>query len=396
MSAESVINEYLSEEGGTLTLESLQVYVQEGVSIKPLAGLVQFLRQVKSMASIDKVFSTKKNVIRMAAVKAVKAVDDDIFSESEDDDSSSSDNDSPVDEPAPENEREAEGYLKRMYLYFKKVIKGLGFPEMKQVFRAALAVVTKLLMGVGLIGMAVIMPLSIPIALIIVVMCITNAVEQTKDIEDETERINLKQAFNNVMQGFKRMFLSLKINKGEGKFAIISSIIVGVLFWIKSKMHNVQYVFTSIFSHLRAGVVKPGWNLAKQNLAAATDAKLIIGMIMSADTREEVVKAMHQKGIPPERLAAIESQVQNLWDMSPEQRKPHVKKLIRGAVVSGAQKARPLEKEAASKTSKALYWGIVIVGVATILYLFANIVDSYNLKKVKEREDDREEFERTV
>jgi uncharacterized membrane protein len=396
MSAESVINEYLSDEaGGTLTLESLQVYVQEGVSIKPLAGVVRFLRQVKSISSIDKVFSKNKNSIRSAAVKAVNAVDDDIFSDSEEEGSGGNNNDTPVSKPAPENDREAEGYLKSLYLYFKKVIKGLGFPEMKQVYRTAKAVVTKLLIGVGLVGMAVIAPLSIPIALIIVVMCITNAVEQTKDIEDETERINLKQAFNNVMQGFKKMFLSLKINKGEGKFAIISTLIVGVLMWVKSQITDVQNVFTSAFSWIRQGGVG-AWNVAKSKISAATDLQTVAKLVTSAATREEVVEAMIKKGIDPKKLDELERRVKNLWDLPPEQRSKQIKGIIRGHYKKGLETAGGMEKEAASKTTKAIYWGIVIVGIATILYLFANMVDSFNLKRVKEREDDSEEFERTI
>ena len=400
MSAENIINDYLSDDStATLTLESLQVYVQEGVSIGPLVGLIDFLRQIKSMTSIDNLFSIKKNTIRMAAVKAARAVDDDIFS----DDGGSNKNDSPVDEPAPTTEAQAEGYLKRMFLYFKKIIKGLSFPEMKTIYTTAKSVIIKLLAGVGIVGMGVVIPLTIPLSLMIVVICIMNAVEQTEDIEDESSRINLKQAFNTVMSSFKKMFTTLKVGKGEGKFAVISSIIVGIMGWMKWKFINTDKarnviaskmtIAKKIISTFGGGPMKLLDNLEQIENA------VVKGVVSSAKGAIKTVMDM-LPGISQASILALLEKKRHAYDKAIASGKtPAEAREISRKVVSGIIKQVRDAKTTAGQsgaTSKVIYWGVTVIAIATILYLFANLVDSFNLRRVKEREDDSEEFERTV
>jgi hypothetical protein len=400
MSAEKVINEYLNDSGGTVTLESLQVYVQEGVSLKPLAGVVNFLRQVKGIEAIDRLFSKNKQSVRMASNKAINSVEDELFGDDEEIGSSDHKNNSPVNVPAPTNEREAENYLKRIYLYFKKFIKGLSFPELKQVFRVAVSVVTKLLIGVGVVGSVILTSgLIIPIALIITIICIMNAAEQTKDIEDETERINLKAALKNVLNGFKKMITSLKIDPQTTKFAVISSVIVGTLWFIKSQQKNIQELLTKGIGWI-ADTTKLGFDYSDSFLDSLM--KIPVRFVKgSAGTIRAFLDQF--RGADKVVVQQVVEKKNREYAAARQDGKTHeeARKIANDATRKLIEKIRK-GKERASRSNlgkqagKAAVWAIIIIGIATILYLFAEMVDNYNMKKVKEREEDKEEFERTL
>jgi hypothetical protein len=396
MSAESVINAYLDESEPTLTLEALQVYVQEGVSIKPLGAVMKFMKQIKNMTSIDRFFSGNKRMVRSAAHQAVRAVDDDIFGAESKQEKTQQKRNEPTGSPAPKNDKQAESYLKRLYLYFKTIVKGLSFPEMKQVFRVAVVMITKMLIGVGLVGSAILTNgLAIPIALIIVILCILNAAEQTKDIQDETERINLTSAYRNVMAGFKKFFFSFHFDKEEGKFAIISTVILAVLVWVKTHIKFFEKAFTALYHYVGQSGAKV-WSTAKGILGKASLYK-IMDLANNSENYKEFEAAMLAAGFSEENFDKVENMFKDGWESMPKDKKlAYLKDKLRGGIESGSAAAGKKTKEFGEKSAKYMYWGLIVVGVATILYLFAEMVDRYNLKKVKEREDDREEFERTV
>lgn len=392
MSAENVINSYLTDSESVVTLESLQQYVQEGISIKPLETLVSMLKQLTNFASINKLFSDNKSIVRSALNKSVKAVDDDLFSENVDIDKTEHTHNNPVNTPAPINEKQADGYLKKLYLYFKGFIKGLKFPDIKDVYKGAYTIITKLLIGTGMVLTSMVTAyIAIPAAIMVVVMCMLNAVEQTKDITDENSRIDIKSAFSNVMSGFKRMITSLTLEKGQGKFAIISVIISGTLLWIKHNMGEIS-------SKLSTFLAKASVQLAKGPDIAREIVKMLEGVEIQAikDIKSVLNNMLDKIGVFSEQQKnAIAYAFKHFKEQALAQGKTEAEAdtIAAQAVTDKIQEYLNLDK-IASKTTKVIYIGLVVAGVATILYLFAEMVDNFNLKKIKNAEDDREEFEK--
>lgn len=392
MSAEKTINNYLDDKSNNLTLESLQTYVQEGIDFKPLHGLISFLNNVSSIAAIQNLFSSNKKLVHMALNKAMKAADDDLFGEDEEVDEQSHKENNPTNQPAPTDEKEAESYLKRLYLYFKDYIKGLNFSDIKTIFKTAVAIMTKMLIAVGIVATIMVTWYVIPIAIIVVVICMLNAVDQTKDIGDETQRIDIKSAFKNVMEGFKRMVTSLKIEKGQAKFGILSTLIAGTLLWIKSNMSNIA-------SFINKYITKSS-NMASK---APDKIRLFIDVLSGVhwDKAKDLRTVLHNAlntvtGLNQDKkdiLAGLYAAVYE--DAIANGKSPKQAKVLAAKKVTERYAKLTNTSNVADKTTKVLVIAVSIVGIATIIYLFSEMVDNFNLKKIKEREDEREEFERS-
>ena len=112
------------------------------------------------------------------------------------------------------------------------------------------------------------------------------------------------------------------------------------------------------------------------------------GIELAVKKAGEQTAAMAKKQDPGLTVAALEQ----VKDRAGEIMRKRIDSIISGKISPSAVMGRKYGRTIAKFSIK---WVIPILIAATILYLFSEIVDSFNIKKLKE-EDNREEFERIV
>lgn len=352
MSAELAINNYICDDNKSLTLESLKVYVSEGVDINPLRVVTSFVDKLRDIKGLFSLFSNNKDLVRSSSVKALRSIDSTIFG-------SSDVNNSPVSKPAPKTKKDAENFLKRYYNYISNKVRGkISFQQVKAIFNNAFNIIVKLLAGAGIVALSIVQPLAIPFALIIVLICMWNAVEQSENIDDPNRKIDLKRSFNNIMSGFKKMFLSVKSQKHEGKFAFISALLVGFLWFIKKSTNFTKFIQV-IFANA-------GKEIARAGALITNVTKKMVDKLPES----EVAKAVSDEYFSGKKV---------------DIKFPSKEKIINAG------------GEAGTTFGKIMVVAVLpIIAIASILYLFAEVVDHFNLKKIKELDDEQEEFAKVL
>ena len=380
MSSEKKITSYLQE--GSVVLEFTK--------LRPLKKAIDSTSNIKNWADIKKVFSNHKKVVINATQLALASADDDLFGDT----SKPSRTNSPVKRDGPKTTREAKSFLKKLTGYLDKKLPGLKAGDVDQVFDASLVVVVKAL---GTVGFGVSLgllnaPIVIPIALILTITCIINAVEQTKDMRDKSKVIDVKSASKNVISGFKRWFTTLKLEKEQGRFAIGTAIITAFLIFIRTKVFKTKVI--GAFSVLGKGLARGIWGIKDFVANAGGEIPWLTGIKGSYEKTKKAIWS-------PDGSTIIKDTAKDL-------NTGLIKKFgdVAGKKIKQHDLAPP--KSLSSALSKGKFHGtkigeltikvaIPIICGAIIMYLFAEMVDNYNLSKVKQSDvDGREEFEKTL
>jgi hypothetical protein len=164
------------------------------------------------------------------------------------------------------------------------------------------------------------------------------------------------------MSSFKKMFTTLKIGKGEGKFAILSSIIVGIMWWMK---HN--FINTDKAQKLFATVIATAKSYGSSVMNTPTDLldaleKVKLGVVAGAagslKAGIETVKGL----VPGIARASIETLIrrkQHIYDKAIKSGKSHKEATIlaRAAAREWIDKAKSAATTStqASTTTKVVY-----------------------------------------
>ena len=375
MSAENIIDSYLKSDY-PVTFESLQIYVEEAVSVKPLLAIVRFISLLKDKASMLQLFSSNKDMIKSISNKTFNIVDDSIFGEKP------APKEKITDIPVPKTEEAAESFLVKFHKYMSSKFKGLKLEDLKSLFKMAYGVVMKILIaaipiGIGIVAAPAFIILSVISALIIVVLSVMNAVQQTKDIQDPTVQVDVKGAFKNVMSGFKKMFTSLKVGKKEGSFAIISTLLLTFMYFIK------KYTWTIIKEFETWGTL----------IFRALQSKMNEPLLKIRKIFNEDPVAIELANVGKEKLL---KHLKNTMT-SKEAEKLATELVDKYANVNTLKRAGETGKSWGAAAGKAFTLVVIpIICVATIFYLFSELVDFFNLEKLRMQDSPEEDFEKIV
>jgi len=377
MGSETTIQDYLIEgkidliENPTLTLLE-STLLKEGYSIDPIKLIVKFLSGIKDLVGL-KFLVAKKDQIQHGLVKSSIALMDPIFEEDTDKVETN-----PVLVPAPKSKKDVDGYLKKIHTWLSSKIQ-MDFPKLRQLFAKSYAFIVKALVGLGIVGTIASASyggymagdksiigavlgggIIVLLALMIVYLSIINAVEKS----EETDNINFDSAFTNIVNGFKRLFTSLKIEKGEAKFGIISVLLSSLSAWFVSNAVDVEKKLKQVVDFTKV-VGGHAWNFIKSKPIWGEFKQAILSRI-SKDTKV---------GTGEEAVQGLQQGVKDIG-VDPEVLKKTFDELVH-------------------KTSWFIKFVVVpFILFMTILYLFSEFVDHFNLDKIMkgEESESQEEF----
>jgi len=366
MSAEQVIQSYLS--GRNPSCELLESYLlSESISIDAFSLLVKSITSVRNLLQLENVFSRNKNTVQLTIRKTAAMIDSDIF----DDPISKKIN--PVNDPVPKTQKQGESWLKKFFVYISTKMKGLQWPSIKHIYQKSYALAVKSLIAAGIVGAAatlgvIAFPLAVILAIIITIMSVMDAVRNTAHL-DENERIDLDSSWNNVAAGFKKMITTLKLQKGESKLAIIGALLVGFMAWVKY-MSNIDVMLGDAAQ----------W--------AATKGKELVGAI-----REPLTDFVFgdEKGL--KRAQGLKDTVAGVGRVAVgDDAADNISDKVRNVVTVQGMRS------AAERLGWHLkVWIIPLICVLSIVYLFSNLVDEFNIRKIREAErEEKEEYEEAL
>jgi hypothetical protein len=381
MSAENTIKNYLIDGKVDMldnsTLDLLEsTLLTEDYPIKIMSVIANVLGSVQDLSGL-KMISAKKDMIIAGTKKSVGVVNSMIF-----DDDPQSEKDNPINQSPPKTKKEVDGYLRKIHKWLSSKIK-IEYEILKNLFNKSYAFIIKALVGVGLvapiavtiwggtggtkgIGMASALLISgvvILIALLAVYLCIINAIEMSQGDED---KINFDQALTNIINGFKSLFTSLKIGKGEAKFASISAMLT-VFLGLIYKVIPIEKYIKNILQWSKEGFVF-FYDLAKK-----------VGPIVI----EPIKDFLKNRGVTAS--------------------KEEVKKAATDIVNTVSEKSPKFKQLSSSlanmdKWVEKMTWFVKVIVVPficfmVIIYLFAELVDRFNLEKIRKGEQGETEEE---
>lgn len=265
-------------------------------------------------------------------------------------------------------------------------------------------------------------------AVILTLIVILDAVKKSEQTGDKSKKISLKESFNNVFTGFKKMVTSLKIQKKETSFAFMIVILSAVANLVRkipsgnydksvaisvtTKTGSVESVFRGIGEVIGKGLAHLGNFYSK--IADAVKGKAddsvryrVISAVVSNNDKDEESKAttLIRKHLPwdsateglreKEKTDAIEA-AKKAAEKSGEKiasDSPHVK--FSHAI---PQKIDPIviKKEGEVLGSLLLKYakGVTVIAcIVSILYYFTEMVDQFNKSKLKDDNDSENEKE---
>lgn len=216
-------------------------YLNEGIALKSVHKLMVMVRSINGTDRMMKFFGGKLNQFGSIHRNTVNAVDDIIFGGPTDDGSSSEE--SPPKEPAqkkktpptkkPKTKQETESFMYEIWEYIKNIIPNISWEEVRKTLRVVWTVVARLIHGAGLVTSGILMgPYGFGIVaascVILTLLSIFNAYWKTKN--DTNSAISLLDSAKNVLEGFKKYFTSLEVQRYENKFTILSVFMLAVLY----------------------------------------------------------------------------------------------------------------------------------------------------------------------
>jgi len=380
MSAENTIKNYLIDGKVDMldnsTLDLLEsTLLTEDYPIKTMTVIANVLGSVQDLSGL-KMISAKKDMIITGIKNSVKVVDSIIF-----DDDSQSEKDNPINQSPPKTKKEVDGYLRKIHKWLSSKIE-IEFQVLKNLFNKSYAFIIKALVGVGLVapiavtlwagtgekGISMASALSISgvailISLLVVYLCIINAIEMSQGDED---KLNFDQALTNIINGFKNLFTSLKIGKGEAKFASISAMLT-VFLGLIYKIVPVDKYIRNILQWS-----KEGYNFFYDLVKKA-----------GPPVKNQIKDFLKNRGITVS--------------------KTKIKKVGKGIVDTVSAKSPTFKQLSSSLTDmekwvEKMTWFVKVIVVPficfmVIIYLFAELVDRFNLEKIRKGEEGETEEE---
>ena len=224
----------------------------------------------------------------------------------------------------------------------------------------------------------------------VVYLCIINAIE----ISGDDDKLNFDGALTNIINGFKKLFTSLKLRKGETKFAMVSAMLTGLLalFYtvvpVQRLMENVvkftKFAAKGLWNAAKTGPVIRNWARAyAKNRGVITkekEAELLAKGILGG---EEATQAISQAG---SELKSGYEKTKGFMNTNAPTIGKKMNDVESTMLVSTEEWAKRL-----TKFIKVVVVPLIIF--MTIIYLFAELVDQFNLEKIRKGEESESEEE---
>jgi len=405
MSAENMIKSYLIDGQVNMldntTLDLLEsTLLTEDYTIEPMKIISRALSSINDIVGL-KMLSAKKDMVVGGIRKTVSNINRAIFDDTE------TGQQNPTTQAPPKTKKEIDGYLRKIYKWLATKIE-IDFATLKYLFNKSYAFIVKALVGVGLVApIAVTMwagaagAISVPsalaisgvaifLALMVVYLCIINAIE----ISGDDDKLNFDGALTNIINGFKKLFTSLKLRKGETKFAMVSAMLTGLLalFYtvvpVQRLMENVvkftKFAAKGLWNAAKTGPVIRNWARAyAKNRGVITkekEAELLAKGILGG---EEATQAISQAG---SELKSGYEKTKGFMNTNAPTIGKKMNDVESTMLVSTEEWAKRL-----TKFIKVVVVPLIIF--MTIIYLFAELVDQFNLEKIRKGEESESEEE---